>query len=175
MFLGFRKGDQKDNVVRYIGWSMFFVFVLLVLVWGRAVYTQWLEREKFEKRVKKSKRAWQKVIDARYEKAMNDKMGGRTPKKTLGMYIEAVENKNFKKASRYMVIGKKKKELNELRKVKSNSLEIYLKRIKNASISFGGALKRNSFTVRIPSPVDEAYVFLSFVKYPNGIWKISDI
>ncbi len=98
-----------------------------------------------------------------------DTFGGATPYETLEMYISALEKGDYALASKYFVIENQEKELaNSLNAPKENMLE-FIGTMKESVNSKGSYSDDNKeFLIREP-------VFINFILYPKGIWKITEI
>lgn len=98
-----------------------------------------------------------------------DTFGGTTPYETLEMYISALEKGDYALASKYFVIENQEKELNKLNtSPKENVLNIK-EMLKQALGEEGGySPDKMAFTIDVP-------IFVDFILYPKGIWKITEI
>jgi len=98
-----------------------------------------------------------------------DTYGGATPQETLQMFITAVEASDYELASKYFVVEKRgewKKNLQEVKNVDFliNELLKINDRLTKGLLSY----EDDNFIITDP-------IFLSFIKYPSGIWKINEI
>ena len=137
------------------------IFLVFGVVIGARAYKLWKEvddAEKFEAKMLELKRMQEL-----------DTFGGATPYETLEMYVAAIEKGDFALASKYFVIEKQEKELNRLKNAPKENLEEYIGTMKESTLSAGSYSddKRN-FLIREP-------VFIDFLIYPKGIWKITEI
>ena len=105
-------------------------------------------------------------------KQMIDVYGGASARETLRSYITAVEKEDFELASRYLVEEKRSDEVRELEALRrKNNLEDYLAILKKADDDFAAG-----DIVRLKSKTpEEIFYFVRFIRYPNGVWKISEI
>lgn len=151
----------------------FFGF-LFVLNYGLEKYNQ----NKQWQEIKKSAEMFQKAEQELYQQMMADTYGGKTPQETLQMYIEAVEKGDYELASKYMVKENQEKESRGLLNIKDDQkfLKEYLNDIKKAEPD-GEFKEEADETFQMKSKIEEGkpYYFIRFVKYPTGIWKISEI
>lgn len=106
---------------------------------------------------------------------LEDTYGGKTPKETLEMFISAVEKEDFDLASKYFVLSKQEEWKKKLENGKEkNNLEWFLTE-----------LKRNNSTLDYIDPTSQMgnrkmytigeKMLMTFIKYPQGIWKIQEI
>ena len=103
-------------------------------------------------------------------RAAADTVGGKTPEETLRMFIDAVEKKDYKMASKYFVIAKQEKWINELINTDhAGGIESLLSTIKE-SLKNKGEFSYDGQSYAIYKPV-----LIDFIKYPKGNWKIVEI
>ncbi|MEK7131818.1 MAG: hypothetical protein AAB797_03775 [Patescibacteria group bacterium] len=99
-----------------------------------------------------------------------DTYGGAMPQETLEMFIKAVEAGDYELASKYFVVEKQEEELEILKETqRNNNIDFLLKFIREAKIIEGYFSNNNSLYI-IKKPI-----FISFIKYPQGLWKINEI
>ena len=148
------------------------VFILYTAgFWAVYYYKQWQGQKAVQKLAEALKQAEQED----YERAMADTYGGKTPQETLQMYIDAVEKGNYELASKYFIGDKQKKELNKLNNTNENEkdLGIYLEFVKTAK-PWRSSLEDKNFVMEAKTNLGSS-IFIRFIKYPNGIWKIIEI
>ena len=100
---------------------------------------------------------------------MADTYGGKTPQKTLQMFIEAVEKGDYELASRYFILEKQEKELDDLKNAQKKDIKNVLNLLKQ-SLQYQGKYSQNENLYLIRKPI-----LIEFIKYPSGIWKLTDI
>ncbi|MDP3725331.1 MAG: hypothetical protein Q8R20_02595 [Nanoarchaeota archaeon] len=156
----FMKGYKK-YVLGFLG---IFFLVLMVLFAAPKIswwYGGWKDAQ-FQKKV-------EQVRKEDYDRAMSDTYGGKTPQETLKMYIEAVEKGDYELASRYFVEKEREKELARFEKSLKENLDNMIATLKRISFSSG------SFSESKDVYIAHDPVFVKFILYPNGIWKIVEI
>lgn len=100
----------------------FWVLVAIIVVLG-ALYLPWyipwkLEQWGIERQRAEEQAIWEeyeatnRALDAAYK---NDAYGGATPEKTLELFIEALEAKDYELASKYFVVEKQKETKEDLK------------------------------------------------------------
>lgn len=98
-----------------------------------------------------------------------DTFGGKTPYETLEMYISAVEKGDFQLASKYFVIEKQEEYLSFFRRLDNEKIKELIQRTNTAIQSEGSYSPNNDqFESGGSATID-------LVKYPKGIWKITEI
>ena len=137
----------------------------LAFVYGAPVFSRWYrywQDDQFQKKVERVRRE-------DYERVMADTFGGKTPQETLSMYIEAVEKKDYELASKYFVEDKREEEFARFGNSSKKNLDKMIMFLKNAKFSSSGfSTEKDSYVLHDP-------VFIEFLLYPNGIWKIAEI
>lgn len=160
----------RKSYKRFVLWfiaiiiSIFVLFIIGTWLWQK--YDMWRRQKAVQNLAEAFKRAEQED----YQKAMADTYGGKTPQETLQMYIDAVEKGDYELASKYFIGDNQeewKSELNEIKKV--DKINIFLNPLKEV-LKNNGEYSENKNTFSFHNPV-----FVSFKKYPNGIWKIIEI
>lgn len=144
------------------------VFILSnIVLWGWQKY-EWRQQEKLAQKIQEDIR---KLQEEDYQRAMADTYGGKTPQETLQMFIDAVKRGDFELAGRYFVISKQKEWENELIDIRhSNKLDEFLKPLldsKDLQVQYSSINKKKASIYET--------VLISFMQYPNGIWKIIEI
>lgn len=140
------------------------VAVLAVIEFGYPIYRDW----KFDREL-------QQLTDEINKPYLEDIYGGKTPKETLEMFIAAVESGDYDLASKYFVLSKQEEWKNKLTNGKqNNNLGWFLDEL--------GVIGK---TMVYKDPTQELggshnyYVgnkmIMTFIKYPQGIWKIKEI
>ena len=99
-----------------------------------------------------------------------DKIGGKTPEETLQLFIEALEKKDYELASKYFVLEKQEKWRGIIRDIiESDKINDFVLPLEKIEFSNGEYSEdRKKFFVEDP-------VYLQFIKYPSGVWKIEEI
>lgn len=106
---------------------------------------------------------------------LEDTYGGKTPQETLELFIAAVEKGDYDLASKYFILSKQEEWKNGLQKIKEkNNIDFVLEKLKLVdseirSSTLGSNLNSQS-TVTFGSKTP-----VTFVKYPQGNWKIQEI
>ncbi len=108
-----------------------------------------------------------------YQKQVSDTYGGKTPQDTLRLYIDAVEKGDYVLASKYFVIEKQGVELNRLKGINTDYFSKYIKVMEKAE-PWRSSLEEKTFTMSAKTDAGPS-IFIRFVKYPSGIWKIVEI
>jgi len=176
----------------------FLVIIFLVIgAWQilPVVFQKWGEM-----RVERLAENLRKIEEEGYKAAMADTYGGKTPQETLRMYIEAVEKGDYELASKYFVIGKQEEELKSLQNSKPENIRHMLDILQNTKVVDLRAELAKRYDAelqeRTKSESKEDYInrlykvwdydnkawmsskadgydfSISFIRYPNGIWKI---
>ncbi len=145
----------------------FLVFIVAVN-FGLGKYNeskQWQE-------MKKAADAFQKAEQELYQKMMGDTYGGKTPQETLDMFISAVEAGDYELASKYFVTEKQEEELKSLQNAPIENIRKVMFLLKEVTerLSKKEPLWESKDQYIITTPI-----LADFIKYPNGIWKISEI
>ncbi len=104
------------------------------------------------------------------EEYKNDTYGGKTPEETLRMFIDAVEAGDYELASKYFTVEKRKGELDTLQKTSQNNNIDFLLGYLYQTMNSGGYFSTDGKIYTIKNPV-----FIEFILYPSGIWKINEI
>lgn len=164
---------QEQNIfskpkTRFWKFALWFVGVIVVAgigLWALGGY-QWSKNiEAFEEWVESTKRA---AEEFEAQKAA-DTYGGATPQETLRMYIEAVEKGDYKLASRYFVLGKQEEEFRSLTSSPPENVLNVNNLLKESLVSTGSfSADKKRFGIREP-------LYIEFVLYTSGVWKIVEI
>ena len=166
------EGSGSQNSVtrpRYFKIVVGAFIALFLLVGGFAfyrAYKDWTAQEKIE-RLAEAIRNWEKE---NYERQLADTYGGKTPQETLKMYIEAVEKGDYELASKYFIEEKREDELRSFNGATKESIEKYLKPLKNDLVLGEGKYSSDRKYFSFDGPV-----LINLILYPNGIWKIVEI
>jgi len=131
---------------------------------NRAAYLGWIKME-----------AGQKVLEAQYRA---DTYGGSTPEETLGLFIKALEAKDYELAAKYFVVENQEKELDE--NIKGNTgganqyfIDAYRKGriVPPSNVGSSGIYEIEVF------PQDESIAFgvRLILNEFNGRWKIIEL
>ena len=159
------RGSTPKKFKLVMGLFLVFVLAISALVIARA-YDKWRGMEEVEKIANALRQYEQEIL----EKRMADTYGGKTPQETLQLYIDAVEKGDYELASKYFVEEKREKWARELVSIKeAGKISLFLNPLKEALLidgeySMGGGI----YSIHDP-------VRVGFMKYPNGVWKISEI
>lgn len=116
--------------------------------------------KKFQEEIKKQE-------ELERQRLMADTYGGKTPQETLQIFIEAIEKGDYELASRYFIFERQKEWEKKLSTIKN--IDFLIPTLKDAE-KIGGEYSedRNSYTIYKPA-------LTNFIRYPNGIWKLTDI
>lgn len=157
---------MRKGFWRFTGGFLGLVAIAVLVIFGIGYGRDWYGKRQVDKMAEALKQYEKETM----ERAMRDTFGGKTPQETLRMYIAAVESGDFDLGSKYFVESRRefwKKETLDL----SNSEDVdrFLDPIKLA-ISYEGEYSPDGNSYSIHDPV-----LISFIKYPNGIWKIVEI
>jgi hypothetical protein len=144
--------------VRFVGILLGAVFLFIAINYAN----EWRERRAIDKLAEGLERYEREM----YEGAMADTTGGTTPQETLSLYIDAVEKGNYELASQYFVESRREAELESLRFSNSSDIQRVLELLKRVE-----KIDDDVFGTK----VDGFDFLVIFVKYPNGIWKITEI
>lgn len=143
------------------------ILVLLLAFLGYASFLRYQQKLAFAKA-----EAAQAALEARYQA---DTDGGKTPKETLEMFIAALEKEDFDLASRYFVLTKQKEWRGVFPKLKNkNNFNWFVDELKiiNKKLTYEDPIKelngRKNYTVGNE-------MLITFIKYPQGVWKIKEI
>ncbi len=147
-----------------IFWAIAIILTLIVVLEvGLVRYDVWKMRKDmkdFVEQMDREAKEKQEAMEA-------DKIGGKTPQETLEMFISAVEEGDFERASKYFVIEKQEEWKEYLNKAKK--LPDLL-----------GLLNEVLRTNKEPNVIDDYFSFykpiaVDFILYPSGNWKIEEI
>ena len=138
---------------------------LFLFTIGYDYYEQW----RGEKQVEKLAEALRQMEQEIYNKKAADKIGGKTPQETLQMFIDAVEKGDYELASKYFVIEKQEEELRSLQNSPKKNIENVMNMLKQTQYPEEGySMNKKNYVAHEP-------LFVSFVLYPSGNWKIEEI
>lgn len=79
-----------------------------------------------EWRARRNVALWMQSLTAPYE---NDTYGGKTPEETFDMYLAALKKGDLELASKYFWVERRKGQLEDLRGLKSDELNSYIKKL----------------------------------------------
>lgn len=172
------------------------VFILSnIALWGWQKYDLW----QGQKAVQKLAEGLKKIEQENYQRAMADIYGGKTPQETLWMYIDAVKNEDFELASKYFrdpYRDEQKRILNSINQ--NNKISFLIKGLESAIPVDEEKEYRESYKLNkdIINSSEEEWInnlkelnknfyrtmgnnqgyifFISFIQYPNNVWKIKD-
>lgn len=103
----------------------------------------------------------------------NDTYGGKTPEETLALFIDALKKGDIDLAAKYMLIEEQEKILSDLQEAKNGGR---LNQVaQNLSLAKLSSRDDNSATFSVVDSKNILQYQASFVKVPNGIWKILDL
>lgn len=152
---------QRNLIIVLAAILGFFGF-LVALDYGLKAYNNW----KFNQELTKLEEEMNKPY-------LEDIYGGKTPKETLELFIAAVEKEDFDLASKYFVLSKQEEWKKKLKNGKENdSLKNLFKLIDDEMEILNKAEPLWIFDDKYISPNK---VLFEYIKYPQGIWKISEI
>ena len=163
---GAKRGNaHKKYILGMLG--IFFLVLLILFLAPKAAswYEGWKDVQ-FQKKV-------EGVRKEMYDTAMADTYGGKTPQETLQMYIEAVEKGDYELASKYFVEEKREENLNELQALKAKDNLSWLLGVIKLAESYSDGIAEESYEMRTKTDLGP-YYYVRFVKYPNGVWKLTD-
>ena len=155
--------QSKSNKI-FWGIGLFFV-ALFIAVEGYSYYDQW----RGEKRVEELAQLLTKIEKDAFDKKAADKIGGKTPQETLDMFIKAVESGDYELASKYFVVEKQGEELKSLQNSLKKNIENVMNLLKQSQYSNDGySIDKKRYIIHDP-------LFVNFILYPSGNWKIEEI
>jgi hypothetical protein len=151
-------------------WKFLLVFLFLIalafgIIFAIQIYKQNDINNKLDEMEKKNKEDQDRALQL----IMADTYGGKTPQETLQMYITAVEKGDYALASKYFIAKYQDQEKDKLMKADKKGIDFLLNYLKQSSNSFGyfsSSTKR--FSIERP-------IFIDFMLYPNGVWKLVEI
>ena len=148
------------------------VFGVIVFVWYGYVGTVKYKNWKWYQGMKNEAANFEKEIADKKAKIAADTYGGKTPQETLDMFITAVEKGDYELASKYFVVERQDKELEDLRESEKKDIENVIELLKQVNKRFlKGELSNsidNNYIVTDP-------ILVTFIKYPSNLWKIDEI
>ncbi len=141
--------------------------VLLLAFLGYASFLRYQQKLVFAKA-----EAAQAALEARYRA---DTDGGKTPKETLELFIAALEKEDFELASRYFVLTKQEEWREKLAKGKEkNNLSWFVGELKKINKKLGNQDPTKELNGSKVFGISNE-ILISFIKYPQGVWKIKEI
>lgn len=156
---------QKLRFWKFAVWFVAIVVVALAGLWALGDYQERKNIEAFKAWVESTE---QVAAEFAARKAA-DTYGGATPQETLRLYIEAVERGDYELASKYFVLEKQKIELNKLQNSPKENTDQVLSLLRISNETAG------SYSAEKDRYVVDSPLFVNFVRYPNGVWKIVEI
>src|SRR3989338_9277319 len=116
------KRKRWKFIVAFLG----IILLSFVAFVGVAIFEQWRGERAVERLAEALRQAEQDI----YQKQLADTICGKTPQETLRLYIEAVEKGDYELASKYWVMEKQEKDLENLRKYSADGRQRYLQLLK---------------------------------------------
>jgi len=133
-----------------------------------------------------------------YQTQNIDSYGGKTPKETLSLFTDAIQEKNYELASKYFVTEKQEEELERFSSFNSNTADQYVSyldtlKLEDKTEKFRDLYKYYLEKYDVPESEEEFIermkeiykghermistgnvhgLIIDFVLYPNGVWKI---
>ncbi|MFH1246521.1 MAG: hypothetical protein V1489_01965 [Candidatus Liptonbacteria bacterium] len=112
-------------------------------------------------------------IETAWEERAKDTIGGGTPQETLNNFIAALEENNIDHAAEYFVLEKraeKQKWLSEFSPEVRSALIAALRSAKeqDSNQEKNYSLDGNEYVIHLP-------LYIDFIRYPSGAWKIVEI
>jgi hypothetical protein len=101
------------------------------------------------------------------QSAWEDSIGGTTPEATLALFVTALEAKDYETAVTYFVPTARSSERAELIAMIPEARDEMIAQLKEAKQG-SYSLTKDAYTIREP-------VFVDFVRYENGTWKIKEL
>ena len=144
------------------------IFILFVLAIGVTIIARAYERWHGISEIEKIARGLRQYEEEVYKAQKADTYGGKTPQETLQLYIDAVELGDYSLASKYFVIDKQGQELKSLTTAPKENTENVQRLLKEA-INKVGSFNSNKTVFVLDEPI-----FVKFILYTNGIWKINE-
>ena len=151
---------------KWVKSGVFAIIALLAVLWIAGVIILKREDARESAEIERAAEEFERLR----EMAKADTYGGETPRETLQMFIDAVEAGDYELASKYFVVEKREKWLNNLSTVKNidflieDLIEVN-QRLIHENFSYEG---EDSFVVTDP-------ILVEFILYPSGNWKINEI
>ena len=142
--------------------AAFVVFWIIVFALS-ALYT-YLEEKKQQKFIEELKRPY-----------LEDTYGGATPEETFEMFLDALKKGDIDLASKYFIIEKQKEWKEFLMDVEKNGKSDSMLSDLNRKREYKGSLYENNQQYTIKNENGELIVLLNFVKYPSGVWKLTEL
>lgn len=135
----------------------------IIAIFGYPKYQDW----KFNKELKQ-------LTEEINKPYLEDTYGGKTPKETLEMFIAAVEKEDFDLASKYFVLSKQEEWREKLKNTQEKgNLNWLLENLKK--MEDRDSISDDNFQMGAKDEKGIYMVFIDFIKYPQGIWKIQEI
>lgn len=159
----------------------FWVLVAIVLVLG-ALYLPWYIPWKLEQWGIERQRAGEQAIWEEYEAGnktleeayKNDAYGGATPEKTLELFIEALEAKDYELASKYSVPEKQKEDLAKMPQgVASGGLAALIDAYRNGTLKSTPYQSGDKYEIEVyPKGEEIPFGFVFLLNPYSQKWKI---
>lgn len=160
----------RAMIFRVIKSFLFIIIIVVILSGGffAGIYSyDYYHRWQGQKVIRDLANDMEKMREEEYARKMADTYGGSTPQETLQMFIDAVEAGDYELASRYFVESKREEWRGELEIAKN--IDFLINSLKESQNNEGEySIKKDSYSIHEPA-------LTSFVVYPNGIWKLTEI
>lgn len=161
--------ERKSIQQRLVSFVWIFFIILIFFYGGLAgwnAYKQWRgdsQAQDIEEQIRLERQAF-------FQNRLVDAYGGKTPHDTLRMFVDAVERGDYDLASRYFILEKWDAWKQELEVMRHNRTIIsFLTPLVSANTTQGEYSRDGSaYSLHVP-------ILVSFIKYPNGIWKLAGI
>ena len=140
------------------------LIILVVFLIASAGVLWWLMAPR-ENQYDNPSAQYYKDLEQRYAE---DTFGGATPEETLQFFIAALEAGNIDLASKYFVVEKQEEEKEYL----STNVEKIIEEGKRLEL---GKLEQDRALFILANEENFVEAQVSFVRIPNGIWKISSL
>lgn len=160
-----KKETGKAHYWKFVTGFLTIIVLVFTALWGLAKY----ERYMGEQQVDALAKAMKQYEQDDYARAMADTMGGKTPKETLQLYINALEKRDFALASQYFIGDNKAKEETSWRGVSDSRVDEIIADLKVAMND------KEDCDDRRTECAFHKPILVDFKVYPNGIWKLIEI
>lgn len=143
--------------------------VLFVLFWVGVFSLSYLytkqEKEKQEKYLADLRRPY-----------LEDKYGGATPEETFAMFLDALKKEDLDLASKYFIFEEQKERKEYFEKVKSVGRWQEMVNDLSRQLVYKDSLYEDNKQYEIKN-TDGKIIFglVDFVKYPSGVWKLTEL
>ena len=152
-------------------WKFALGFLGLIIL-AIALFFAWniYSFKKGEKAVNDLAEGLERAGEELYKLQLADTVGGKTPQETLSLYIEAVEAGDYELASKYFVIEKQEEQLENIRRLTSESKTQYLELLTDALNKNGEYETQDQKYYSFDEPI-----LIRVGLYPSNVWKILEI